>query len=125
MQRALRSPGLLASLALLSLTGCVAHPRGPHGPSCAAIEAAAKIDLSSHRLIVLRNIAGVARGRPVVIQSLFFRIDGRVPPDHELRAYCDNLGHLLHGGARIKLVQVHTIARPPAAGKCMFWFSST
>jgi hypothetical protein len=49
---------LLASLALLSLTGCVAHPRGPHGPSCAAIEAAAKIDLSSHRLIVLRNIAG-------------------------------------------------------------------
>ncbi len=52
-----RRAAWLAILASSGLTGCVVHPRGPHGPSCDAIETAAKIDLSSHRLTVLRGIA--------------------------------------------------------------------
>ena len=63
---------------------------------------------------ILRNIAAVARGRPIVIQSLFCRIAGLPPPEHEIAAYCRNLQAILHGGGKIKLIQAHTVARPPA-----------
>ena len=63
---------------------------------------------------VLDNIKFVARTQPVVIQSLFFRIDGSGPTPGELRAYTGRLGEILDSTGRIKLVQVHTIARAPA-----------
>lgn len=62
---------------------------------------------------VVDNIAAVAAGRAVVIQSLFFKIDGAAPPQSELDAYCDRLGEILAAGGRIKLIQVHTLARRP------------
>ena len=64
---------------------------------------------------VLDNITDVARGRGVVIQSLFFRADGAEPPPAELSAYRDRLGEILDAGGRIDLVQIHTIARPPSS----------
>lgn len=60
------------------------------------------------------NIKSVAIGRPVVIQSLFFRLDGDPPAEAELAEYCDRLSEIIAAGGQIKLVQAHTIARPPA-----------
>jgi len=62
---------------------------------------------------VLRNIAAVAKRWPIVIQSCFFRLAGQGPPADEIEAYCDRLGEIVSGG-RIDLVQVYTVARPPA-----------
>lgn len=63
---------------------------------------------------VLRNILEAARVRPIVIQSLFMRIDGVGPDAAEISAYCGRLRDLLREGGQIKLVQVYTVARPPA-----------
>ncbi len=63
---------------------------------------------------ILENLRDAARVRPLVIQSLFMRIHGEPPPNSEQQAYCARLEEILHAGGRIKLVQIHTIARPPA-----------
>jgi wyosine [tRNA(Phe)-imidazoG37] synthetase (radical SAM superfamily) len=63
---------------------------------------------------VLDNILDAARARPIVIQSLWFRIDGERPPDAEVDAYSDRLKALVAAGGRLKAVQLYTIARPPA-----------
>ena len=62
---------------------------------------------------VMENIIAVARDRPVVIQSLFMRIDCQGPDDAELDAYVERLKEILRAGGRIKHVQVYTIARRP------------
>ncbi len=63
---------------------------------------------------IVENIASVARGRAVVIQTLFFRIAGQAPLSGEIDAYCNRLREILDSGGKIKLVQLHTIARTPA-----------
>jgi wyosine [tRNA(Phe)-imidazoG37] synthetase (radical SAM superfamily) len=63
---------------------------------------------------ILENISEAARRRPIVIQSLFMRIEDAAPPESEITAFCERLNEILGSGGRIKLVQVHTIARPPA-----------
>ncbi len=63
---------------------------------------------------ILENLRDAARARPIVIQSLFMRIHGEPPSPSEQAAYCDRLAEIVVAGGRIKLVQVHTIARPPA-----------
>ena len=64
---------------------------------------------------ILENIASAAVRWPIVIQSLFLKIDGCGPSDAELAAYCNRLQTILGNGGQIRCVQVHTIARPPAA----------
>lgn len=63
---------------------------------------------------ILKNIAAAARIRPLVIQSLFMRIRGEPPPLAELQAFCERLREIVASGGRIKLVQIYTVARPPA-----------
>jgi wyosine [tRNA(Phe)-imidazoG37] synthetase (radical SAM superfamily) len=63
---------------------------------------------------ILENLRDAARVRPIVIQSLFMRIHDEPPPAAEQAAYCDRLSEIVAAGGQIKLVQVHTIARPPA-----------
>ena len=63
---------------------------------------------------ILENLRDAARVRPIVIQSLFMRIRGEPPSPAEQEAYCGRLAEIVAAGGRIKLVQVHTIARPPA-----------
>jgi wyosine [tRNA(Phe)-imidazoG37] synthetase (radical SAM superfamily) len=63
---------------------------------------------------VLSNITAAARIRPLVIQSLFMRIAGAAPPAAEIDAFCERLGEIVAAGGRLKLVQVYTVARPPA-----------
>jgi wyosine [tRNA(Phe)-imidazoG37] synthetase (radical SAM superfamily) len=63
---------------------------------------------------ILDSLREAALVRPIVIQSLFLRMHGQAPPPAELDAYCDRLREIAAAGGRIKLVQIHTIARPPA-----------
>ncbi len=69
-------------------------------------------DISLRKII--DSIIVVARGRPLVIQSLFCRLDSQAPSAEEIAAYCDRLGEILDGGGQLRLIQVHTVARPPA-----------
>lgn len=63
---------------------------------------------------IVQNIQQAARLRPVVIQSLFMRIAGQGPPPEEQAAYCRRLKEMVEASGQIKLVQIYTIARPPA-----------
>ncbi len=63
---------------------------------------------------ILDNITAAARLRPLVIQSLFMRVEGQSPPQAELFAFCDRLAEIVAAGGQIKLVQIYTIARRPA-----------
>ena len=63
---------------------------------------------------VLDNITAAAKVRPIVIQSLFMRVNGAPPPAAECEAFCDRLNEIIAAGGQIKLVQVYTIARRPA-----------
>lgn len=74
-----------------------------------------RVNRPSHPLAhILDNILTTARLRPVVIQSLFMRIDDQPPPTDEIAAYVERLRWLLQSGGQLKLVQVYTIARRPA-----------
>ena len=42
------------------------------------------------------------------------RIDGQPPSTAELEAFCDRLNEVVRADGRIRLVQVYTVARPPA-----------
>jgi wyosine [tRNA(Phe)-imidazoG37] synthetase (radical SAM superfamily) len=63
---------------------------------------------------VLDNITEAARVRPLVIQSLFMRVAGEPPSPAELEAFCDRLNEITAAGGQLKLVQIYTVARPPA-----------
>ncbi len=65
---------------------------------------------------VLSNILDAARARPVVIQTLWMRVNGAPPPAGEVDAYCARLNELLAAGGRLKALQLYTIARRPAEG---------
>lgn len=63
---------------------------------------------------ILQNITHAAIERPLVIQSLVMRIEGQAPPPSEWSAYCDRLQEILAAGGNLKLIQIYTVARPPA-----------
>lgn len=63
---------------------------------------------------ILDNITAAAKVRPLVIQSLFMRVNGEPPTTAELDAYCDRLNEILSAGGRLSLVQVYTVSRQPA-----------
>lgn len=63
---------------------------------------------------ILTNLQDAAAIRPIVIQSLFMRINGEGPSDAEIAAYRDRLREILEHGGAIDRVQVYTVARRPA-----------
>ncbi|MGC8641253.1 MAG: radical SAM protein [Isosphaeraceae bacterium] len=63
---------------------------------------------------VLTNLRDAARGRPIVIQSLFMTLDGKGPDEAEIDAYRLRLGEILAAGGAISCVQIYTVARTPA-----------
>lgn len=63
---------------------------------------------------ILNSILGAARMRPLIIQSLWFRISGAAPSAEEIEAYCGRLNGLISAGGQLKALQLHTIARDPA-----------
>lgn len=74
-----------------------------------------RVNRPSHRLQhVLDNILAAVRVRPIVIQSLFTRLEGQSPPASEIAAYADRLRWVCENGGRISLVQIYSVARRPA-----------
>ena len=65
---------------------------------------------------ILDNITAAARVRPLVIQSLFMRVEGRSPPPAELVAFCDRLGEIV-GRRRANQAGADLHGRPPAGRK--------
>jgi wyosine [tRNA(Phe)-imidazoG37] synthetase (radical SAM superfamily) len=63
---------------------------------------------------ILGNILQTALVRPVVIQSLWMRVDDQAPPSCEIAAFCGRLNRLCDSGAQLKALHLHTIARRPA-----------
>ena len=63
---------------------------------------------------IVDNIAEAARVRPLVIQALFMKLAGEPPSQAELDAFCDRLNDIVAAGGALKLVQIYTVARPPA-----------
>ena len=63
---------------------------------------------------IMENILDAARVRPIVIQSLWFRIQSSAPPFEEIEAYCNQLNALLAAGGQLKNLQLYTIARDPS-----------
>jgi wyosine [tRNA(Phe)-imidazoG37] synthetase (radical SAM superfamily) len=63
---------------------------------------------------VLDNILLAGRERPIVIQSLFMRVNNEPPSELEITEFVRRLIDLRSGGCQIKLVQVYTIARNTA-----------
>jgi len=63
---------------------------------------------------ILENITAAAIVRPLVIQSLFMNVCGEPPASAEISAYCDRLNEVRAGSGAIELVQIYTVARPPA-----------
>lgn len=63
---------------------------------------------------VLENLLAAARVRPIVIQSMFPRLGGQVPPATEVAAYVERLRWLRDQHGQIARVQIYTVARAPA-----------
>lgn len=63
---------------------------------------------------LLENIAACARRRPIVIQSLFMKIDGVPPAPEEVDAYGRRLADIIEMGGKLRRVQLYTVARQPA-----------
>jgi wyosine [tRNA(Phe)-imidazoG37] synthetase (radical SAM superfamily) len=63
---------------------------------------------------ILTNLRDAAQVRPLVIQSLFMRVDGVGPPAEEIAAFCTRLNEVRAAGGVLDRVQVYTVARRPA-----------
>jgi wyosine [tRNA(Phe)-imidazoG37] synthetase (radical SAM superfamily) len=61
---------------------------------------------------ILSNLAFTARERPIVVQSLFLKMNGQAMPLGELAAYCQRLREIVAAGGCIQEVHAYTIARP-------------
>lgn len=60
---------------------------------------------------ILDNILKAASVRPLIVQSLWLRLQDAEPPSTEIEAYCSRLNDLLSSGGRLKGLQLYTIAR--------------
>ena len=63
---------------------------------------------------IVRNLILTAQRHPIVIQSCFNNIDGITPPPDEIERYSLLLKEISESGGKIRLVQIYTVARPPA-----------
>lgn len=72
----------------------------------------ASVDFSKDQLLEF------AKQRPVVIQSLFAAVNGRIPARQDIDAYADRLLRLKKAGARISSVQIYSASRPASGLEC-------
>ncbi|PQO43043.1 radical SAM protein [Blastopirellula marina] len=63
---------------------------------------------------ILDNITSASQVRPLVIQTLFMKVNGVGPSEAELSAYCGRLRDVTAAGGKLKLIQIYTVARRPA-----------
>lgn len=62
---------------------------------------------------IKENLLTTSRLRPIIIQSLFFRLAGQRTPPEEIAAYAGCLAEIIDKGGQISAVQLYSIARPP------------
>ncbi|MDB6058206.1 MAG: Radical domain protein, partial [Verrucomicrobiales bacterium] len=67
---------------------------------------------------IISNILTVAHQRPVIIQSLFTKLNDAEPPAEEIDEYINRLQELKNGGAKISMVQIYSATRPMSHGTC-------
>jgi hypothetical protein len=67
---------------------------------------------------ILSNLLGLARQRPVVIQSLFPSLKGVGPGEGEIEQFAQRLKELSAAGAQIPLVQIYSATRPTTNPDC-------
>jgi wyosine [tRNA(Phe)-imidazoG37] synthetase (radical SAM superfamily) len=63
---------------------------------------------------IVCNIISAAQKYPIVIQSCFNKIGKIHPPMDEIERYALLLKEMAESGGMIRLVQIYTVARPPA-----------
>ena len=61
---------------------------------------------------ILNNLLNTSKARPIIIQSLFFRVHGEAMGASELEAYCGRLCDITNGGGQICEVHLYTVSRP-------------
>mgnify|MGYP001244033805 CR=1 FL=1 len=61
---------------------------------------------------ILKNLLETSKARPIVIQSLFFKVHGEAMSAAELEAFCGRLRDITSGGGQIREVHLYTVARP-------------
>ena len=61
---------------------------------------------------ILNNLLETSKVRPIIIQSLFFKVHGEAMSEAELEAYCGRLSNITEGGGQIREVHLYTVARP-------------
>ncbi|MCK6547535.1 radical SAM protein [Myxococcota bacterium] len=62
---------------------------------------------------ILENLRDAARARPIVVQSMFLRLDGDAPTDAAVDAWIARITELVAAGGQIDRVQVYTVSRTP------------
>ena len=62
---------------------------------------------------ILNNLTAAARVRPLVIQSLFLRLQGEPPSVAEIEAYIGCLRDIVTAGGQLQRIQIYSVARPP------------
>jgi wyosine [tRNA(Phe)-imidazoG37] synthetase (radical SAM superfamily) len=63
---------------------------------------------------IIENLQTMARRHPLVLQSLFLRLNGVGPTQGEVDAFCGQIRAIVDQGGRIDRVQIYTVARRPA-----------
>ncbi|MDP7010965.1 MAG: radical SAM protein [Verrucomicrobiota bacterium] len=61
---------------------------------------------------ILNNLLETSKLRPIIIQSLFFKLEGKAMSETEQEAYCRRLGDIADGGGQIREVHLYTVSRP-------------
>jgi len=63
---------------------------------------------------ILENLLTAATNFPINIQTCMLRVQGEVPSEQEIAAYCGRLNDILARGGKLNKIQLYTVARPPA-----------
>ena len=103
-------PEVAEALSRFGAAGGVVHGKLDGGGA----EAYARVDqtaVSFERTLANLLIAG--QRAPLVIQSLFCEAESVIADAEEIDRYSSHLGELLDGGAQLREVHLHTVARPP------------
>jgi wyosine [tRNA(Phe)-imidazoG37] synthetase (radical SAM superfamily) len=61
---------------------------------------------------ILNNLLETSKVRPIIIQSLFFKVHDEAMSEAEQEAYCGRLRDITDGGGQIREVHLYTVARP-------------
>jgi len=62
---------------------------------------------------ILDGITQFARRDPVILQTLFSRLNGEEPGEAELAAYIERVQKILESGGQVRYIQLHSVCRPP------------